>query len=85
MTILTWLVAGGLTGWAASKYLGFAEPAAIVFNIAVAIVGAAIGGLFLGSLLGVEPGFTGFGVMVSMIGAALLLTVVHCIRQFRAS
>jgi hypothetical protein len=40
MTIVTWLLAGGLTGWTASYYLGQMHSQAIAFNVAVAAAGA---------------------------------------------
>jgi uncharacterized membrane protein YeaQ/YmgE (transglycosylase-associated protein family) len=81
MNILTWLVAGGAVGWAATAYLGATERQVLVFNVAVAVVGAALGGWLLGPLLGVGPGFTGFGVIVSAIGAALTLLVVYFVQR----
>jgi uncharacterized membrane protein YeaQ/YmgE (transglycosylase-associated protein family) len=81
MNILTWLVAGGAIGWAATAYLGATERQVLVFNVVVAVVGAALGGWLLGPLLGVEPGFTGFGVIVSAIGSALALLAAYFVQK----
>jgi uncharacterized membrane protein YeaQ/YmgE (transglycosylase-associated protein family) len=85
MTIVTWLFAGGLMGWAASFYMRTPQLPAIAFNIGVAVVGAAIGGWLLGPTLGVAPGFSIFAIIVSAIGSALLLLTVHFVQQRRAS
>jgi len=81
MNILTWLVAGGAIGWAATAYLGATERQVLVFNVVVGVVGAALGGWLLGPLLGVGPGFTGFGVIVSAIGAAIALLVAYFVQK----
>jgi uncharacterized membrane protein YeaQ/YmgE (transglycosylase-associated protein family) len=84
MNILVWLVAGGAVGWGATAYLGSSARQVLIFNVAVAVVGAALGGWILGPPLGVGPGFTGFGVIVSAIGAALTLLGVYFVQRRRA-
>jgi uncharacterized membrane protein YeaQ/YmgE (transglycosylase-associated protein family) len=81
MNILTWLVAGGAVGWGATVYLGATERQVLIFNVVVGVVGAAIGGWLLGPTLGVGPGFTGFGVIVSAIGAAIALLVAYFVQK----
>jgi uncharacterized membrane protein YeaQ/YmgE (transglycosylase-associated protein family) len=83
MTILTWLFAGGLMGWAASFYMSSTELPAIAFNIGVALVGATIGGWLLGPTLGVLPGFSIFAVIVSAMGSGSLLLALHFVQQRR--
>jgi uncharacterized membrane protein YeaQ/YmgE (transglycosylase-associated protein family) len=85
MNILTWLVAGGLVGWGTSYYMRSTQTPALVFNISVAVVGAAIGGWLLGPALGVGPGFNVFALIVSAIGSAVLLFAAHFVQQRRAS
>jgi uncharacterized membrane protein YeaQ/YmgE (transglycosylase-associated protein family) len=85
MNIATWLVAGGLTGWAASYYMSTPQLPALTFNIGVGVVGAAIGSWLFGSALGVASGFGVFAVLVSAIGSGLLLLAVHFVQQRRAN
>ena len=85
MNIVTWLVAGGLVGWAASSYMGTPQLPALAFNICVGVVGAAIGSWLFGPALGVANGFGVFAVVVSAIGSALLLLAVHFVQRRRAS
>jgi uncharacterized membrane protein YeaQ/YmgE (transglycosylase-associated protein family) len=81
MTIVTWLIAGGLTGWTASYYLGQTAPQGIAFNIAVAVLGAAFVGWIVAPLLGVAAGFSAFALFVSALGAAALLAGVHFVQH----
>jgi uncharacterized membrane protein YeaQ/YmgE (transglycosylase-associated protein family) len=67
-----------------SRIFGSSERQVLIFNVGVAVVGAALGGWILGPLLGVGPGFTGFGVIVSAIGAALALLVAYFVQRRRA-
>ena len=85
MNILTWLVAGGLSGWAASYYMSTPQLPALAFNIGVGVVGAAIGSWLFGPALGVASGFGVFAVIVAAIGSALLLLAVHFVQRRRAS
>lgn len=81
MFIVNWLVAGILTGWATASLLGTTARQARIFNIVVGIVGAALGFWTIGSILDVGPGFTGFGVIVSAVGAAFALMLVHFVQR----
>ena len=85
MSVFTWLVAGGLVGWAASRYMTTLHREAIVFNVVIAVFGAAIAGLLVAPLLGVPSGFGVFALFVSVCGAAALLSGVHFFRQTVAS
>jgi uncharacterized membrane protein YeaQ/YmgE (transglycosylase-associated protein family) len=84
MSVLTWIVAGGVIGWAASYYMRSTQFQAVAFNIGVAVVGAAIGGYVLGTMLGVGPGFGVAALVMSSIGSAVLLVAVHFVQQRRA-
>ena len=81
MSIVTWLVAGGLTGWAASYYLTNLHREGIVLNVAVAVTGAVLAGLLAAPLLGVPAGFGVFALLVSVCGAAALLFCVHFVQR----
>lgn len=82
MSLFNWLLAGGLAGWATTSLLGTTAREARIFNVAVGIAGAGLGFWMLGPILGVGPGLTGFGFIVSLVGAALVLTLVHFVQQY---
>jgi uncharacterized membrane protein YeaQ/YmgE (transglycosylase-associated protein family) len=81
MSIVTWLLAGGLVGWAASRYLTNTRPEAVAFNVAFGVAGAALTGLVVAPLLGVAPGLGMSGLLVSACGAAALLFCIHVVQQ----
>ena len=81
MSVLTWLLAGGVTGWLACVYLGTRHSQAFVFNISVATIGAAIGSWALGPTFGVEPGFGVYGVLFGMVCGALCVAVAQIVQR----
>lgn len=81
MNIVTWLVVGGLVGWAAS--LVWHDLEGIVMNVAVGAVGALIGGWLLAPAVAgsLAPGdFSWAGVGVSLLGAVSMLALVNVVR-----
>ena len=83
MNILVWLVVGGLLGWAASAVMRTQEG--ILLNVVVGIVGAALGGWLLSPLMGVstinQNNFSLPSLLVSFLGAVMLLVFVNFIRR----
>ena len=83
MNIIIWLVVGGLIGWAASAAMRTQES--ILLNVVVGIVGAALGGWFLSPLVGVstinQGNFSLGGLLVSFLGAVVLLFIVNLVRR----
>lgn len=84
MSILGWIVLGGIAGWLASLITH--SRLGCVMDIIVGIVGAVIGG-FLFSLVG-GRGVTGFNLgslLVAVLGAVVLLVIVHAITGRRGT
>ena len=83
MNIIIWLVVGGLVGWAAATIMRTREG--ILLNVVVGIVGAALGGLLLSPLFGVstinQGNFSVAGLLVSLVGAIILLVIVNLVRR----
>jgi len=76
MSIIGWIVLGGLAGWVASMIAGTNARQGLLGNIIVGIIGAFIGGFVIG-LLGGE-GATGFNLwtfVVAVLGAVILLFI----------
>lgn len=86
MDTLIWLVMGGIIGWLASLLMRTSGRQGVVLNVVVGIVGAFIGG-WLGPLLGLGGGINGSisvrSVIVSLVGAVLLLAVVNLFSRGR--
>lgn len=84
MNIIVWLVVGGLIGWIASIFMGTDGRQGILLNVVVGIIGAVVGGWLLGSTFGTgsinEGDFSFSGLLVSFVGAVVLLFVVKLVR-----
>ena len=83
MNLILWLVVGGLIGWAASAIMRTREG--IALNVVVGIVGAALAGWLLSPLVGVstinQSNFSAASLLVSLLGAVLLLVIVTWVRR----
>lgn len=84
MNLIIWLVVGGLIGWVASIFMGTDGQQGIVLNVVVGIIGAVLGGWLLGGMIGGESinqgDFSISGLVVSFIGAVVLLFIVKLVR-----
>lgn len=85
MSFIIWLVIGGLVGWLASVVMKTDAQQGIMLNIVVGIIGALLGGWLLSPLLGsatINQGdFSLSGLLVSFLGAVILLAIVNLIRR----
>lgn len=85
MNIIVWLVIGGLIGWVASLFMGTDGRQGILLNVVVGILGAALGGWLFGSAFGTSTINQGNlslgGIMVSLVGAVILIAAMKFIRR----
>jgi len=85
MNIVVWLLAGGFIGWAASMV--WHDPDGMPVNALVGAVGAFIGGWLLAPMVGagtINSGdFSVGGLVVSLLGAVILLAIVNFFRRTR--
>lgn len=85
MNLVLWLIVGALVGWAASLLMRTDAQQGIVLNVVVGVVGAALAGFFVSPLLGLptlsEGVFSLGALLVSLIGAVILLAIVGLVRQ----
>lgn len=84
MSIIVWLVVGGLVGWIASMIMGTDAQQGIILNIVVGIIGALIGGWLIGPLLGagsINDGISIMSFIVSLIGAIILLAILRLFQR----
>jgi uncharacterized membrane protein YeaQ/YmgE (transglycosylase-associated protein family) len=83
--IIIWLIVGGVIGWAASLIMHTDGQQGIFLNIVVGIVGAALGGWFISPLIGagtINQGVFSLGALiVSLLGAVVLLGIVNLLRR----
>ena len=86
MGFLVWLIVGGVVGWLASLIMRTDGQQGILLNVVVGIVGAFIGGWVISPLVGVatiNEGISIASVIVSLVGAVILLAIVNLFRRGR--
>lgn len=85
MNIIVWLIVGGIIGWLASMMMKTDGQQGIILNVVVGVVGAMLGGWFISPLVGVgtinQDTFSIGALVVSFLGATILLAVVNLIRR----
>ena len=88
MGIIIWLIVGGIIGWLASMVMKTDGQQGIFLNIIVGIIGAFLGG-WIGGMLGIGGGdindgnFSLPGLLLSLVGAIVLLAIVNLFRRGR--
>jgi len=78
LSIIGWIILGGLAGWVASMITGNDARMGVGMNIVVGIIGAFLGG-WLMSLFG-GTGISGFNIwsfIVALGGSIILLLIVN--------
>lgn len=86
INFILWLLFGALVGWLASLVMKTDAQQGALLNIVVGIVGAMLGG-FIFSLLGIggatinDGAFNLTSLIVSFIGAVILLAIVNLFRR----
>jgi uncharacterized membrane protein YeaQ/YmgE (transglycosylase-associated protein family) len=85
MSLIVWLLVGGLIGWVASMIMGTDAQQGVLLNIVVGIVGAFLGGLLLSPLFGVatlnQGNFSIPALLISLAGAVILLALSSLFRR----
>jgi len=87
MNLIIWLVVGGLIGWVASMMMRTDGQQGLILNVVVGIVGAFLGGWLLAPMLGAgtinQNDFSIGGLVVSLLGAVILLAIVNLVSRGR--
>jgi uncharacterized membrane protein YeaQ/YmgE (transglycosylase-associated protein family) len=87
MTWILIIVIGGILGWLASIVMRTDAQQGILLNIVVGIIGAILGGLLLSPLIGggsiTSGSFDIMSLLVSFLGAVILLAIVNLFRRGR--
>ncbi len=87
MNFIIWIVVGGIIGWLASLVMKTDAEQGMILNIVVGIIGALLGGWLLAPLFGTgtinQNDFSISSLLVSFLGAIVLLMVVNLLRRGR--
>ena len=82
---LVWIIVGGILGWVASMIMKTDGQQGTLLNIIVGIVGAVVAGWLISPLVGVgtinQGNFSLTALVVSLLGAIVLLGVVNLFRR----
>jgi uncharacterized membrane protein YeaQ/YmgE (transglycosylase-associated protein family) len=85
VNFIVWIIVGAIIGWVASMIMR--TRGGLLVNIVVGIVGAFIAGLVLTPLLGIgtinQNNFSFPALMVSLLGAIILLAIVGLFQRGR--
>lgn len=80
INFLVWLLAGALVGWVASMLMRTDAEQGALLNIVVGIIGAFIGGFLFGGPT-INDTFNLTALVVSLVGAVILLAIVNLVRR----
>lgn len=82
MSLLIYIIFGGIVGWAASLIMKTDAQQGIIVNVIVGVVGAVIGSWLAGFFgFGGVSGFNLPSFVVALIGAVVLIAVVKAVRR----
>jgi uncharacterized membrane protein YeaQ/YmgE (transglycosylase-associated protein family) len=85
MNLILWLIAGAVIGWLASRIMGTSSQQGLLLDIVVGVVGAFLAGWFLTPIFGIstinQNNFSLPALLVSLLGAVLLLAIVRLFRR----
>jgi uncharacterized membrane protein YeaQ/YmgE (transglycosylase-associated protein family) len=80
MHLIVYLIIGGLAGWLAGKIMSGHGYGPVV-DIILGVVGGFVAGWLISVLLGVQATGLVASFVVSLIGACLLVAIVHMFRR----
>ena len=85
MNFLIWLVVGGVLGWVACLIMKTDGQQGIFLNVVVGIIGALLAGYVVAPMFGTgtinSNDFSIAGLLVSLVGAVVLLAIVNLLRR----
>jgi uncharacterized membrane protein YeaQ/YmgE (transglycosylase-associated protein family) len=85
MNFIIWIIVGGILGWLASLVMRTDAQQGLLLNIVVGIIGALLGGWLLAPLFGTgtinQNDFSVSSLLVSVLGAVILLAIVNLFRR----
>lgn len=85
MNFIIWLIVGGLIGWVASMIMKTDAQQGVILNVIVGIIGSMLGGWLIAPMVGAgtinQGDFSIAGLLVSLVGAVILLAIVNLVRR----
>ena len=85
MNFIIWIVVGGILGWIASMIMKTDAQQGMLLNVVVGIIGALLAGLLLTPQFGIgtinQSNFSLPALLISLLGAVILLAIVNLVRR----
>ncbi|WP_443026347.1 GlsB/YeaQ/YmgE family stress response membrane protein [Sphingomonas sp. CCH9-E2] len=85
INLIVLLIVGGVLGWLASIVMRTDAQQGIFLNIVVGIVGALLAGLLITPMIGgasiTDGSFSATSLLISFLGAVVLLGIVNLVRR----
>lgn len=85
MNLILIIIVGGILGWLASMVMRTDAQQGVFLNIVVGIVGALVAGFLINPLIGggtiTQGDFSASALIVSFLGAVVLLGIVNLFRR----
>ena len=85
MNVIVWLAVGGVIGWLASLVMKTDNQQGLLLNVVVGIAGAVLAGWVISPLVGGgtinQANFSPTSLIVSFVGALILLAIVNLFRR----
>lgn len=85
MGLIILIIIGGILGWLASIVMRTDGQQGILLNVIVGIVGALLAGFIINPMIGggniMNGDFSGSSLLVSFLGAVVLLAIVNLVRR----
>jgi uncharacterized membrane protein YeaQ/YmgE (transglycosylase-associated protein family) len=87
MNLIILLIVGGIIGWVASMIMRTDAQQGILLNVVVGIVGALLAGFIITPLVGgasiTDGALNITSILISLLGAIVLLAIVNLVRRGR--
>lgn len=85
MGLIILIIVGGILGWLASIVMRTDGQQGILLNVVVGIVGALLAGFIINPMIGggniMDGNFSVTSLLVSFLGAVVLLAIVNLVRR----
>ena len=85
INFIVWIILGGLIGWIASMIMRTDSQQGPLLNIVVGIIGAMLAGFVLSPMFGGgtinQNNFSVQSLLISLLGAVILLAIVNMFRR----
>jgi len=80
MHLILFLIVGGIAGWLAGLVMS-GHGYGVIVDVILGIVGGLVGGWIISALFGIQTTGLVASFIVAVIGACILVAIVHLIRR----